>query len=67
MTIKCRSVAMATVSWCCSMISRGKCLELNFTTSEFLNKLSEHLFGIIKICKSQFKTNVSVSKRGFSI
>ena len=49
------------------MISRGKCLELNFTTSQFLNKLSEHLFGIVIIWKSQFKTNVSVSKRGFSL
>ena len=35
---------------------------MNFTTPQFLNKLSEHLFGIIKIRQSQFKTNVSFSK-----
>ena len=36
----------------------------NFSISK---KLSEHLFGTIRISKSQFKTNVSVSKQGFSI
>ena len=46
MKIKRRSVVMATVSQFCVMISRDKCLELNFRTSQFLNKL---LFGIIKI------------------
>ena len=31
------------------LIHRDKCLELNFTASQFPNKLFEQLFGIIRI------------------
>ena len=46
MKIKRRSVVMATVSQFCTTIRREECLELNFTTPQSLNKLSEHIFGI---------------------